>query len=76
MFVRVGAALMLLPGFGEPAVTPRLRLLLGLLIALLVTPLLDGQLPRIISIIRSAKARAAMDGPVDPPPAPRQSRVP
>lgn len=45
VFVRVGAALMLLPGFGEPAVTPRLRLLLGLLIALLVTPLLEGQLP-------------------------------
>ena len=40
VFVRVGAAFMLLPGFGEPSVTPRLRLLLALLISLLVTPLL------------------------------------
>ena len=45
VFVRVGAALMVLPGFSEPFVTPRLRLLLALLISLLVTPLLDGQMP-------------------------------
>lgn len=45
VFVRVGAAFMLLPGFGEPFVAPRLRLLLALLISLLVAPLLDGQLP-------------------------------
>ncbi|MDH3473894.1 MAG: flagellar biosynthetic protein FliR [Rhodospirillales bacterium] len=45
VFVRVGAALMLLPGIGEPFVTPRIRLLLALLLALLVTPVLAGSLP-------------------------------
>lgn len=45
VFVRVGAAVMLLPGYGEPFVAPRVRLLLALLIALLVTPALSGVLP-------------------------------
>jgi len=45
VFVRVGAAVMLLPGFGEPSVAPRVRLLLALLISMLVTPSLAGQLP-------------------------------
>jgi len=46
VFVRIGSALMLLPGFGEPFVPPRLRLLLALLIALLVAPLIAGSLPK------------------------------
>lgn len=45
VFVRVGAAMMVLPGYGEPFVAPRVRLLLALLIALLVTPLLGSLLP-------------------------------
>lgn len=45
VFVRIGAAMMLLPGIGEPYVTPRVRLLLALMIALLLTPVLSGTLP-------------------------------
>lgn len=45
IFVRVGSALMLLPGFGEPYVSPRLRLLLALTIALLIAPLIADGLP-------------------------------
>jgi len=45
VFVRIGAALMLLPGFGEPYVAPRIRLLLALLITLVVTPVLAPVLP-------------------------------
>ncbi len=45
VFVRVGAALMLLPGYGEPFVSPRLRLLFALMISLLVTPVLSKALP-------------------------------
>jgi len=45
IFVRIGAAMMLLPGIGEPYVTPRVRLLLALMIALLLTPVLSGTLP-------------------------------
>ncbi len=45
IFVRVGAAMLLLPVFGEPFVSPRLRLLLALLVALLLTPILTPELP-------------------------------
>jgi flagellar biosynthetic protein FliR len=45
VFVRVGAALMILPGYGEPFVSPRLRLLLALMISLVVTPVLSKTLP-------------------------------
>ncbi len=45
IFVRIGAAMMLLPGIGEPYVSPRVRLLLALMIALLLTPVLSGTLP-------------------------------
>lgn len=45
VFVRIGAALMVMPGIGDGVVTPRIRLLLGLLIAFLVTPLLSPSLP-------------------------------
>ena len=45
VFVRVGAAIMTLPGYGEPFIPPRMRLLLALLISLLVTPLVAESLP-------------------------------
>lgn len=45
VFVRVGAALMLLPGLGEAFVAPRLRLLLALFLALLLTPVVTPALP-------------------------------
>ncbi|HET6519825.1 MAG TPA: flagellar biosynthetic protein FliR [Geminicoccaceae bacterium] len=47
VFCRVGAALMLLPGFGEPYVPPRLRLLLALGLSLLLAAALGpgGLLP-------------------------------
>jgi len=45
VFVRVGAAMMLLPGLGEAYVSPRIRLLLALMLALLVTPVVSGGLP-------------------------------
>jgi len=45
VFARVGAALMLLPGFGETYVAPRVRLLLAIAIAVLVTPIVEAALP-------------------------------
>ena len=45
VFARVGAVLMVLPGFGESWVTPRLRLILGLALTLLLTPVLRPLLP-------------------------------
>lgn len=45
VFVRVGAAVMVLPGYGEPYVPPRIRLLLALLVALVTAPVLAPQLP-------------------------------
>jgi flagellar biosynthetic protein FliR len=45
VFVRVGAAVMLLPGYGEPFVSPRLRLILALLVSLVVSPVLAPSLP-------------------------------
>lgn len=47
VFARLGAAVMLVPGFGEPHVLPRLRLLVGLLLSLLLAPALGpAGLPR------------------------------
>ena len=45
VFLRVGSAMMLLPGFGEPYVPARLRLLLALTIAVIVAPVLGNTLP-------------------------------
>lgn len=45
VFTRVGAAMMLLPGFGEVYVTPRARLLIALTISLIITPLVAPTLP-------------------------------
>lgn len=45
VFARIGAGLMLLPGIGDAFVSPRIRLLLALLLAALVTPVVADQLP-------------------------------
>lgn len=45
VFVRIGAALSAMPGFGESYVTPRARLILAVAVALLVTPLVADTLP-------------------------------
>lgn len=45
IFTRIGAAMMLLPGFGEFYVMQRFRLLLALLMAVLLTPPLAPLLP-------------------------------
>jgi flagellar biosynthetic protein FliR len=47
VFARIGAAITLLPGFGEAYVSPRIRLSVALVIALVVTPLVAGQLPEL-----------------------------
>jgi flagellar biosynthetic protein FliR len=46
IFVRVGAATMLLPGYGEPFVSPRLRLLFALMVSLVVAPVLAETIPK------------------------------
>ncbi|MEO0394155.1 MAG: flagellar biosynthetic protein FliR, partial [Pseudomonadota bacterium] len=45
IFVRFGAAIFLLPGFGDNTVSPRVRLLLALMISLLMTPVLADRIP-------------------------------
>lgn len=45
VFARIGTAMLLLPGFGEPYVPPRARLFLALLISLIVAPILADTLP-------------------------------
>ena len=45
VFSRIGAGLMLLPGFGETYVSPRFRLLLALIISFVITPLVSAGLP-------------------------------
>ncbi len=45
VFVRIGAAMSTLPGFGEAYVSPRARLILALAVALLVAPLVQDTLP-------------------------------
>lgn len=45
VFCRIGAALMVVPGFGEVYVLPRLRLLLALVLSVLLAPLLAPAMP-------------------------------
>ena len=45
LFARVGAMMMLLPGFGEPAVPARVRLGLALMFTMAIAPSLAGHLP-------------------------------
>ena len=43
--MRIGAAMMLLPGFGESYVAPRIRLIIAIALALAVTPIVSDSLP-------------------------------
>ncbi len=45
LFARIGAMVMLLPGFGENAVPPRIRLAFALALAVCVAPALAGRMP-------------------------------
>ncbi len=45
VFVRIGAAMMVLAGFGEQFVSPRARLVMALAISFLVTPVVSPGLP-------------------------------
>ena len=45
VFCRVGSAMMVLPGFGEAFVSPRVRLLLALAVAAIATPVVAASLP-------------------------------
>lgn len=45
VFARVGAAVMVLPGFGEGFVFPRARLVLALLVAVVIAPVVAPALP-------------------------------
>ncbi len=45
VFARVGAIVMLIPGLGEQAVPPRIRLAFAFLLTLALTPLVIGALP-------------------------------
>ena len=45
VFMRVGAVVMLLPGFGEAFVPPRIRLALALMLSLVIMPIAQPMLP-------------------------------
>ena len=45
VFVRLGSAMMLLPGFGESYISPRVRLLLALAVTVVVQPALPPVIP-------------------------------
>lgn len=45
IFVRLGTALMLMPGFGESYISPRVRLLLALTLTVVIQPVLPPVLP-------------------------------
>lgn len=45
LFARIGGVIMLLPGFGEPAVPPRVRLGIALTMAICVGPALSDRVP-------------------------------
>lgn len=47
IFARVGALVMLLPGIGETAVPPRIRLGIALLLSLMLYPVLSARLPSV-----------------------------
>ena len=45
VFARVGAILMVLPTFGEPFISPRVRLVIALAMSVVVEPVVGGTLP-------------------------------
>jgi flagellar biosynthesis protein FliR len=65
IFARLGAIMMLLPGFGEQAVPPRVRLSLALLIALMMYPLVSpmlGTIPETMSGLFGGMIREVLIG--------------
>lgn len=61
LFTRVGAALMVMPGFGEVFVSPRIRLILALMISLALGPRLTPYLPALPSEISALVALLATE---------------
>jgi flagellar biosynthesis protein FliR len=47
IFVRVGTALMLMPGFGAAEINPTVKLVIALGISFILVPVLQGSMPRI-----------------------------
>lgn len=45
VFVRIGSAMLLLPGFGESYISPRIRLLLALTVTVVIQPVLPPVIP-------------------------------
>ena len=45
VFARLGSAIMLLPGFGEAYVPPRVRLIFALVVSVALLPMLSSFLP-------------------------------
>jgi flagellar biosynthetic protein FliR len=45
VFARVGAIVMVLPGFGEPYISPRVRLAIAVALSILVQPVIGASLP-------------------------------
>jgi len=45
IFTRVGSAMLLLPGFGESYVSPKVRLGLAILVCLVIAPVLSSKIP-------------------------------
>jgi flagellar biosynthetic protein FliR len=61
IFTRVGAAMMLLPGFGEFYVMARFRLLLAVLVSALLTPVLGPSLPALPAGVPALAAMVASE---------------
>jgi flagellar biosynthetic protein FliR len=51
VFARLGSAIMLLPGFGEAYVPPRVRLIFALTVSLALMPMIAGSLPALPAAI-------------------------
>lgn len=45
VFLRMTSVIMALPGIGEPMVPPRVRIVLGFMLALILTPVVKAQMP-------------------------------
>ena len=45
VFARLGAIFMVMPGFGEPSISPQIRLTFAFLVCLILGPLLAPSLP-------------------------------
>lgn len=58
VFLRVGAIVMLIPGIGEAAVPPRIRLSFALLLTLLLTPVVAATLPALPATVGDLGAQA------------------